>query len=174
MAAEHQLKAANANIGVARAAFFPRISLTSLVGTASGALSGLFEPESGSWSFTTQAALPVFDTRTVSAAKVSKADRALAQAQYERAIQTAFREVCDALAVQATVDERLSARQSLLDATTATYRLAADRYDSGLDSYLSVLDAQRSLFAAQQGLIAIRLGRYVNLVNLYAILGGHD
>lgn len=174
MAAEHQLKAANANIGVARAAFFPRISLTSMFGTASGALSGLFESESGSWSFTTQATLPVFDTRTVSAAKVSKADRALAQAQYERTIQAAFREVCDALAVQATVDERVSARQSLLDATTTTYRLAADRYDSGLDSYLGVLDAQRSLFAAQQGMIAVRLGRYVNLVNLYAILGGSD
>jgi outer membrane protein, multidrug efflux system len=174
MAAEHQLKAAYANIGAARAAFFPRISLTSVIGTASGALSGLFEPESGSWSFTAQAALPVFDARTMSAAKVSKSDRALAQAQYERAIQTAFREVCDALAVQATVDERLSARRSLLEATTATYRLATERYESGLDGYLGVLDAQRSMYAAQQGLIALRLGRYANLVNLYAILGGND
>ncbi len=174
MAAEHQLKAAYANVGAARAAFFPRISLTSVIGTASGALSGLFEPESGSWSFTAQAALPVFDARTVSAAKVSKVDRELALAQYERAIQTAFREVCDALAVQSTVDERLDARQSLLEATAATHRLATERYESGIDGYLGVLDAQRSLFAAQQGLVAIRLGRYVNLVNLYAILGGGD
>ncbi|MHB8077776.1 MAG: efflux transporter outer membrane subunit [Candidatus Krumholzibacteriia bacterium] len=174
MAAEHQLKAAYANIGAARASFFPRISLTSMIGTASNALSGLFKPGAGSWSFTGAAALPIFDARTVSAAKVSGTDRALAQAQYEKAIQTAFREVCDALAVQATVDEQLRARQSLLASTSATYQLATRRYESGIDGYLGALDAQRSLYAAQQGLIAIRLGRYVNLVNLYAILGGGD
>jgi outer membrane protein, multidrug efflux system len=174
MAAEHQLKAAYANIGAARAAFLPRISLTSLVGTASGALSGLFEPESGSWSFTGAAALPIFDARTVSAAKVSKTDREVARTQYDKAIQAAFRETCDALAVQATVDERLRARESLLESTSTTYRLATERYASGIDGYLGVLDAQRSLYAAQQGLIAIRLGRYVNLVSLYAILGGGD
>jgi multidrug efflux system outer membrane protein len=172
MAAEHQLRAANANIGAARAAFFPRISLTALTGTASSALSGLFKGDATSWSFSSQATLPIFDPRTLAAAKASRADRAMAQAQYEKAIQVAFREVADALAVQASVDEQLSARVSLRDGADATYRLARERNDAGLDGYLSVLDAQRSLFAVQQGLIITRLGKYTNLVNLYAITGG--
>lgn len=172
MAAEHQLKAANANLGAARATFFPRISLTALVGTASDALSGLFGKDSGSWTFAGQAATPIFDTRTVAAAKATKVDRAMALAQYEKSIQAAFREVADALAVQATVDEQLSARQSALEATATAYRLATERYETGLDSYLSVLDAQRSLYSAQQGVVATRLGKFANLVTLYAILGG--
>jgi outer membrane protein, multidrug efflux system len=174
MAAEHQLKAANANVGAARAAFFPRISLTALAGTASSALSGLFKGDAKSWSFVGQATLPIFDARTMAAAKASKADRAMAQAQYEKTIQAAFREVADALAVQASVDEQLSAREALLDGAAVTYRLARERNDAGLDNYLSVLDAQRSLFAVQQGLIATRLGKYANLVNLYAITGGGE
>ncbi len=172
MAAEHQLRAAYANMGAARAAFFPRISLTSLLGTASNALSGLFAAGSKSWTFAGSAAMPIFDARTIAASKATTADRDLVLAQYEKSIQTAFRETCDALAVQATIDEQLAARQEWAEAASETYRLAQRRYDAGLDSYLSVLDAQRSLFAVQQGVIATRLGKYANLVNLYAILGG--
>ena len=172
MAAEHQLKAANANLGAARATFFPRISLTALVGTASDALSGLFGKDSGSWTFAGQAATPIFDTRTVAAAKATKVDRAMALAQYEKSIQAAFRDVADALAVQATVDEQLSARQSALEATATAYRLATERYETGLDSYLSVLDAQRSLYSAQQQLVNLRLARLSNLVTFYKVLGG--
>lgn len=174
MAAEHQLMAATANMGAARAAFFPRISLTSLLGTASNALSGLFATDSGSWTFSGSAAMPIFDARTFAAAKATTASRNLLLAQYERAIQTAFREVCDALAVQATIDGQMAARLSWAEATGETYRLALERYDAGLDSYLSVLDAQRSYFTVQQGVIATRLAKYANLVNLYAILGGGD
>ncbi len=174
MAAEHQLMAATANMGAARAAFFPRISLTSLLGTASNALSGLFESDSGSWTFSGSAAMPIFDARTFAAAKATTANRNLILAQYEKTIQTAFREVCDALAVQATIDGQMAARQSWAEASGETYRLALERYDTGLDSYLSVLDAQRSYFAVQQSVIATRLAKYANLVNLYAILGGGD
>lgn len=174
MAAEHQLKASYANVGAARATFFPRISLTSLVGTASNALSGLFAGGSGSWTFAGQAALPIFDTRTIAAAKASGADRDATLAQYERTVQRAFREVNDALARQAALDEQVAAQQALLNAAEATFRLAQDRYAAGLDSYLSVLDAQRSLFSVQQGVVAVRLGKYANLVNLYAVMGGGD
>lgn len=170
--AEHELKAANAFIGAARAAFFPRISLTTAVGTASEELSGLFKSGSGTWSFTSQIVMPIFDARTWAAIKVSKADREIALAQYEKAIQTAFREVADALAVRGTVDERLSAQQSLVNAVAETYRISKARYTKGIDSYLGVLDAQRSFYAAEQALIAIRLARLINLVNLYAVLGG--
>ena len=170
--AENHLRATNANIGAARAAFFPRVSLTTAIGTGSDELSGLFASGSKAWSFAPQIVMPVFDSRTWSALRVSKVQKQLAIAQYEKAIQTAFREVADALAVRGTVDEQLSAQQSLVDAVAKTYRLSNARYTEGIDSYLSVLDAQRSLYAAQQGLIAIRLGKLVNQVRLYAVLGG--
>lgn len=172
MAAEHQLKAAYAFIGAARAAFFPRISLTTALGTASNELSGLFDSGNGTWSFTPQIVMPIFDARTWAAYRVSKAQREIALAQYERAIQTAFREVADALAVKGTVDERLAAQRSLVEALSKTYRLAEKRYETGIDSYLGVLDAQRSLFAAQQGLTMLRLAKLANRVRLYAVLGG--
>lgn len=174
MAAEHQLRAANANIGAARAAFFPRVSLTALAGTAADVVSGLFVPESDSWTLAGQAVMPIFDARTIAAAKASQADHAMTVVQYEKTIQAAFREVSDALAVQANVDDQLAARESLLEATAQAQRLASRRYESGIDSYLSVLDAQRSRYSAQQGLIAVRLGKYANLVNLYTILGAGD
>jgi len=174
MAAEHQLKAANAFIGAARAAFFPRISLTTTLGTASSELSGLFKSGSGAWSFIPQMVMPIFDARTWAALKASKADREITLAQYEKAIQTAFREVADALAVQGTVDVQLSAQQSLVNAVAETYRLSNARYTKGIDSYLGVLDAQRSLYAAQQGLIALRLASLTNRVTLYKVLGGGD
>ena len=172
LAEEHRLKAANANIGAARAAFFPRISLTAAVGTASSELSGLFKSGSGAWSFAPQIVMPIFDARTWSALEATKVEREIAVAQYEKAIQTAFREVADALAVRGTVDQQVSAQQSLVDAAAETYRLSNARYDKGIDSYLGVLDAQRSLYAAQQGLVALRLAKLANQVRLYAVLGG--
>jgi multidrug efflux system outer membrane protein len=170
--AEHLLKAANANIGAARAALFPRVSLTSTVGTASAELSGLFEAGSGTWLFAPQIVMPIFDARLWSALDVTKAEQEIALVQYEQTIQTAFREVADTLAVQGTVDEQLAAQQSLVRATAETYRLSEARYLKGVDSYLGVLVAQRSLFAAQQGLVALNLSKLANQVRLYAALGG--
>ena len=172
LAGEHRLKAANANIGAARAALFPRIALTTAVGTASSELSGLFKSGSGTWSFAPQIVMPIFDARLWSAYDATKVEREIALTQYEKAIQTAFREVADALAVCGTVDQQVSAQQSLMDAVAETYRLSNVRYTKGIDSYLGVLDAQRSLYAAEQGLIAIRLARLANQVRLYAVLGG--
>lgn len=172
MAAEHRLKGAHAFIGAARAAFFPRISLTTSIGTASDELSGLFGADSGTWSFAPRITVPVFDARTWAAYRVSKAEREIVLTRYEKVIQTAFKEVADALAVQGTVDQQLSAQQSLTDAVTETYRLANMRYVKGIDSYLGVLDAQRSFYAAQQGLISLRLFKQINQVRLYAVLGG--
>jgi len=172
LAAEHRLRGANAFIGAARAAFFPRIALTAGVGTASSELSGLFKSGSGTWNFAGQILMPIFDARTWSAYEASKAEREIALTQYEKAIQTAFREVADALAVQGTVEEQLSAQESLVQALAETYRLSNLRYIKGVDSYLAVLDAQRSLRAAEQVLVALRLARFVNRVNLYAVLGG--
>jgi len=172
MAVEHQVKAAYAFIGAARAAFFPRITLTSAVGTASDELSGLFDSGNGTWSFAPHVLMPIFDARTWAAYRVSKAERKIALAQYERAIQTAFREVADTLAVRGTVDERLSAQQSLVKTLGQTYRLSTKRYKNGIDSYLSVLDGQRSLFAALHGLTSLRLAKLANRMRLYAVLGG--
>jgi multidrug efflux system outer membrane protein len=172
MAAEHQLKAANAFIGAARAAFFPRISLTTAVGTASSELSGLFDSGQGTWSFAPLIVMPIFDARLWSAYDVTKVEKEMALAQYEKSIQTAFREVSDALAVLGTVDEQVSAQQSLVDALARTYNLSNVRYTKGIDSYLGVLDAQRFLRAAQVVLIAIRQGKLANQVRLYAVLGG--
>jgi len=170
--AEDLLKAANANIGAARATLFPRITLTTAFGTASGELSGLFKPGSRAWNFSPQIVVPIFDARSWSALKAIKAERKIAVARYERAIQTAFREVADALAVRGTVEDQLSAQQSLVEAASVTYRLSNARYMKGIDSFLGVLDAQRSLYAAQQGLIAVRLTRFANQVRLYAVMGG--
>jgi outer membrane protein, multidrug efflux system len=172
MAAEHRLKGANAYIGAARAAFFPRISLTTAVGTASSELSDLFRSGSSTWSFVPQIVMPIFDARLWSAYDATKVEREIAVAQYEKATQTAFREVADVLAVAGTVERQESAQQSLVDALERTYRLSHARYDKGLDSYLGVLDAQRSLYAAEQGLIAVRLAKLANQVRLYAVLGG--
>ncbi len=170
--AEHRLKAANANIGAARAAFFPRISLASAFGTASGDLSGLFIPGSYIWNYAPQAVLPIFDARTWGGLQATKVEREIALAQYEKAIQEAFREVADALARRGTLGDQLAAQQSLVDASAKTYRLSTLRYEKGIDIYLNVLDAQRSLYAAQQGLIATRLAKLANQVRLYAVLGG--
>jgi multidrug efflux system outer membrane protein len=172
IAAEHRLKGAYAFIGAARAAFFPRISLTTSLGTASDELSGLFKAGSDTWSFAPQITMPIFDARTWAAFRVSKTDQKIILTQYEKSIQTAFREVADSLAVQGTINQQVSAQQSLVDAVAETYRLSQKRYTMGIDSYLGVLDAQRSLYAQQQVLITLRMTRIVNQVGLYAILGG--
>jgi multidrug efflux system outer membrane protein len=172
VAEEHRLKGAYAFIGAARSAFFPRVSLTTSIGTASDELSGLFGSGSGTWSFVPQIAVPVFDARTWAAYRVSKAQQEIALAQYEKTIQAAFREVADALAVSGTIDQQVAAQQSLTNAVSDTYRLSNQRYEKGIDSYLGVLDAQRSLYAAQQGLISLRLTKLANQVRLYAVLGG--
>ena len=172
VAAEHQLRAAHANIGAARAAFFPRITLTTSVGTTSDQLSGLFESGSGTWIFAPRIVVPIFDARTWAAYDVTKVEREIALARYERAIQVGFREVADALAQRATLGEQLEAQRSLVESSEASYRLSDARYTRGIDSYLRVLDAQRSLYSAQQGLIAVRLARLANLVTLYKVLGG--
>jgi len=171
--AESQLKAANANIGAARAAFFPRISLTTNVGTMDRDLSGLFKSGSGAWVFSPQVVLPIFDAGARRAnLKVANVDRDIFLAQYEKAIQVAFKEVADALAQRGTLDDQLAAQEALTKALEGTYRLASARYNAGIDGYLGVLDAQRSLAAAQQGLISLRRAKYGNLITLYKALGG--
>jgi multidrug efflux system outer membrane protein len=172
-AAEQQLIAANANIGAARAAFFPRISLTGSVGTASNELSGLFKSGSFAWSLAPQALLPIFDAGRNSAnLAVAKVNREIAVAQYERSIQTAFREVSDALAGRATLGEQLRAQTAQTRAEEERFRLADLRYRNGAASYLDVLDAQRALFTAQQALVQTQALREQNLVVLYKVLGG--
>ncbi len=170
--AESLLRAANADIGAARAAFFPRVTLTAAIGTASSDLSGLFEAGSGAWSYAPRIVMPIFDARTWSAHKAAKVQREIAVTQYEKAIQAAFREVADALAVRGTVDQQVAAQESLVSALSETHRLANARFEKGLDSYLGVLDAQRSLFAAQQALVFLRLQAVTSNVRLYAVLGG--
>lgn len=172
-AAEQQLIAANANIGAARAAFFPNISLTASFGTTSEALSGLFK--SGSWGFTLapQALLPIFDGGSNRAGlQVAQAQRSIAVAQYEKAIQTAFREVADALAGRATLSRQGEAQLAQAEAEAERFRLAELRYRNGVASFLDVLDAQRSLFATQQALSQTRLAERQNQVALYKALGG--
>ncbi|MDB5457723.1 MAG: efflux system, outer rane lipoprotein NodT family [Caulobacter sp.] len=173
LSAEHVLQGQNANIGAARAAFFPRISLTAATGVASPDLDGLFSSGGGTWSFAPQISLPIFaGGANVANLKGARASRDIAVAQYEKAVQTAFREVADALAVRATVSDRVSAQERLVAAAGDSQRLSRARYDSGVDSYLTLLDAQRTYYAAQQSLISARLVRANNLVTLYKALGG--
>ncbi|MEQ1685527.1 MAG: efflux transporter outer membrane subunit [Burkholderiaceae bacterium] len=173
LAAEQQLLAANANIGAARAAFFPRIALTANAGTASTELSGLFK--SGTFALTGTATLlqPIFDAgRNQANLAVAKVNKDIAIAQYEKAIQTAFREVSDSLAGRATLGEQLRAQTAQANAAQASYKLADLRYRNGASSYLDVLDAQRNLFAAQQATVQVQALQAQNLVTLYKVLGG--
>jgi NodT family efflux transporter outer membrane factor (OMF) lipoprotein len=172
-AAEQQLVAANANIGAARANYFPRISLTGSVGSASTELSGLFKSGSFGWTFAPQAVLPIFDLGRVSAGvDAARAGRDIAVAQYEQSIQTAFREVADALAGQATYSEQLRAQRAVAIAEQDRFNLSDLRYRNGAASYLDLLDAQRSLFQAQQLAVQANLARLQNQVTLYRVLGG--
>ena len=171
--AEHQLKAANASIGAARAAFFPSISLTANAGTLSRQLSGLFDAGSGSWLFQPSINLPIFTAGSLKASlDLAKVQKNIQVAQYEKAIQTAFAEVADGLAARGTFSEQLQAQRSLVQASDAYYRLADKRYRTGVDNYLTLLDAQRSLFGARQQLIGDRLNQLTSEVNLYKALGG--
>jgi multidrug efflux system outer membrane protein len=171
--AEHQLKAANADIGVARAAFFPSITLTTSIGTASSQLSGLFKAGSRTWLFSPQINLPIFDAGTnIANLKVSKTNRAISVAQYEKAIQSAFREVADGLADRGTLGTQLEAQQSLVHATTQSVQLSTARFQHGVDSYLAVLDSERSLYSAEHTLINLKLAQKNNLITLFKALGG--
>ena len=173
LAAERRLIGAYASIGAARAAFFPSISLTALGGTASNGLSGLFGGGSGAWTFLPQIAQPIFDaSRNRARLRITETDRGMFLADYEKAIQIAFREVADALAGRGTIDDQLVAQRTLVGATQRTYELTDARYRAGIDSSLSLLDAQRDLYAAQRGLIVTQLARETNLVTLYKVLGG--
>ncbi len=171
--AEHQLRGANANIGAARAAFFPRLTLTAGAGSMSPDLSGLFESGTRTWSFTPQLVSPLFAGGALLAnLRVARADRDIAVAQYEKAIQSAFREVSDGLIRRQALTDQVAAQQSLVEALDTAHRLSKARYQEGLDGYLGVLVAQRALYAAQQGLVATRLAHRVNQITLYKALGG--
>jgi len=173
IAAEHDLKAANAYVGAARAMFFPTISLTSNYGTASNEVNGLFKSGSQSWAFVPQLNLPIFRAGSIIAAvRYSKADREVYVAQYEKAVQTAFREVSDTLAQGASLVTQVEAQNSLTKATGRSYELATLRYENGVDSYLTKLDSQRSYASSRQDLIAARLSQETNRLTLFKALGG--
>ncbi|WP_090198704.1 efflux transporter outer membrane subunit [Pseudomonas pohangensis] len=173
LAAEHNLKAANADIGAARAAFFPSITLTAAAGTSSSDLSGLFKSGSGAWSFAPNISLPIFNAGSNQAnLDAAKSEQAIQLASYEKSLQTAFREVADALAVRSTLKQRLEAQQALTDATARSHDLAEALYRNGASSYLDALDAQRQLYAARQDLISLQLTEQSNRITLYKTLGG--
>ena len=173
LAAEHTLKAANANIGAARASFFPSISLTASAGASSANLSDLFKAGAGSWSFSPSINLPIFNAGSLSASlDVAKISREISIANYEKAIQTAFREVADALAQRGTVETQLNAQERLVQSSQRSVALSQARFERGVDSYLTLLVAQRTLYAAQQNLISTRLSQAANRVTLYKVLGG--
>ncbi len=172
--AEHSLKAANADIGAARAAFFPSITLTASAGLASTGLDDLFSSGSGlAWSFAPKINIPIFNAgRNKANLEVAKVNQKIAAAEYEKAIQTAFREVADQLAAKGTFTDQLTAQKALAESARSVYQLSNERYRHGVSSYLEVLDAQRSLFAAEQGVISVRQQYLNNLVTLYKVLGG--
>jgi len=171
--AEHQLIASNADIGAARAAFFPKISLTATLGTISTALSGLFAGGSFTYTGAPSAALPLFDGgRNAANLAYAKASQQAAVATYEKAVQTAFKEVADALATRGTIGEQVAAQNARVEAANVAANLSDARYRAGVDSFLTALDAQRTAYAARQQLQTTRLARASNLVELYRALGG--
>ncbi|MCF5276304.1 efflux transporter outer membrane subunit, partial [Pseudomonas syringae] len=173
LSAEHTLKAANIDIGAARAAFFPSITLTASAGSSSTSLSGLFKSGTGAWSFAPSISVPIFDgganRATLDSAKV---ENQIQIQTYQQTIQTAFKEVADALAVRSTLDERLAAQQAYTDASRRSYELADALYRGGSQSYLEALESQRSLYSAEQDLISLRLTEQSNRVTLYKVMGG--
>ena len=173
LAAEYTLRGAYANIGAARAAFFPRISLTASAGTASRELDGLFGSGTGTWSFAPQIVLPIFNAGALQASlDVARITRDINVAQYEKTLQTAFREVADALAARATVNEQLAAQRALVEASGKVLELSQARFRAGTDSFLDVQISQRSFYAAGQGLISYELAEQINRITLYKVLGG--
>lgn len=173
LAAEHNLLAANANVGAARAAFFPSLTLTGNGGTASTSFSRLFAAGTASWSFAPQINVPIFSFGVLQGSlDVAKVQTQLQVAEYERTIQTAFREVADVLAARGTYDQQIAAQTALVAAYADAFRLSLLRFRSGLDTYQAPLDSQRQLFTAQQELISLRVQRLQTLVTLYKALGG--
>ncbi|MEL4413531.1 multidrug efflux RND transporter outer membrane channel subunit AdeK, partial [Acinetobacter baumannii] len=172
-AAEYNLSAAGANIGAAKARLFPTISLTGSAGYASTDLSDLFKSGGFVWSVGPSLDLPIFDWGTRRAnVKISETDQKIALSDYEKSVQSAFREVNDALATRANIGERLTAQQRLVEATNRNYTLSNARFRAGIDSYLTVLDAQRSSYAAEQGLLLLQQANLNNQIELYKTLGG--
>lgn len=171
--AEHALKAANANIGAARAAFFPKIELTATAGSSSSTLSGLFKAGTGAWAFAPTVSLPIFDYGSNKASlDVAKIEKNIEIADYESAIQTAFKEVSNALTARATYIDQVSADHDYVTSAQSYYTIARARYKAGTDSFLTFLDAQRTLYTAQQQLASDTLSQQSNLVTLYKVLGG--
>ena len=171
--AEYNLKAAGANIEVARASYFPSISLASSVGVSSGSLDDLFKSGSVGWSFGPSISVPIFDAGRLDANyDVAKIEREQTLANYERSIQTAFREVSDVLATRATLGDQLAAQYRLQDNFEQTYQIADARFKAGIANYLDVLDAQRSLFSTQQGILDLELQKIISQIKLYQVLGG--
>lgn len=170
---EQLLKAANANIGAARAAFFPRFTITGFAGSLSSDFAGLFDPHSGAWTWAPQMTVPIFDTgRNIANLDVAEARKNIAVAEYEKTIQVAFREVADALSNRIWLDEQVTAQEGVLHSEADRYRLSLARLNNGIGNSLAVFDAQRQQFAAEQSLVDIRLLRMVNAVELYRALGG--
>lgn len=173
MAAEHTLLSANANIGAARAAFFPSISLTGSIGSVSSELSNLFDSGTRAWSFVPTLNLPIFQGGKLRAnLGVATANRDIALAQYEKAIQSGFREAADALALNDSLDAQLASQQALMAAATQAQTLSQARYDAGLDSFVTLLDARRTAYAARKSLVSTQLAQQSNQVALYKVLGG--
>ncbi len=173
LTAEHQLQAANANIGAARARYFPSITLTGSVGVASNAVNSLFNAGTGTWAFAPLISLPIFDAGAIRAGvRVAEADRDILVARYEKAVQTAFREVSDALAQGTSLSRQVEAQDSLVQASGTSFELSTLRYEAGVDAFLSKLDAQRTYASARQNLIAARLAQVANQLTLYKVLGG--
>lgn len=175
LAAEHALKAANANIGAARAAFFPSIQLTASTGSASADLGQLFAGGQGAWTFVPSINLPIFNYgRNQANLDVAKVQASIEVANYQKAIQVAFREVSDTLVARESLDIQVKAESQLVQANARSYRLAESRYQEGVDTYLNALDSQRNLYSAQQTLVLTKLSRINNLVSLYKALGGGE
>lgn len=173
VSAEHNLRAYNANIGAARAAFFPSISLSGSAGQVDPSFENLFSGAGESWSFTPRVTIPLFSGgANIARLQGARTDRDIAVAQYEQSIQIAFREVADALAERGTIGTQVAAREALVDATSGSYSISEARYREGIDSYLGLLDAQRALYASQQALVAVRVSRATNFIALYRTLGG--
>ncbi len=173
LSAEHQLRSANADIGAARAALFPRIALTMGVGVSSTELSSLFGGGTGMWSFAPQIMQPIFNSGALKArVRVSELEREMAVAGYEKGIQVAFAEVSNALTLRQTLVNQRAAQEALVKALEATYRLYDARFKAGIDGYLGVLVAQQAFISAQKALVGVRLSEQANLVTLYKVLGG--
>lgn len=173
VAAEHELRGDNANIGAARAAFFPSVSLSMNAGTMNNNFSGLFDSGTGTWLFSPSINIPIFTAGRLKAQlDVAEIRKEISVARYEKAIQTAFREVADTLTASAAYIKEVEAKKAYLEANKSYYSLAKERYTQGVDSFLTLLDAQRSLYGARQDYVTVRLAELVNRVDLYKALGG--